>query len=499
VANYPFGLLTAETVTKVGPSGDTTGATDTATIQAALTAGGLTVLAAGVFWINQTLQFPTGSALAGQGMGITTVRARNSFAASQVGSNGGMVMLAGTGNTARNHITVASLTLDMNEQNTASVPGYAIAALCSPVGFQNITALTITQVEVINAIGYSMFPLSCADVTITGCRVITGQTSSGYANQDGIHVTDCTGTVLAGNYITTGSTSGVGDDAIAVQGVSTGCLDTAITGNVIEGAAAHGIGLYLGGAVVTGVTITGNTVTSTFAEGLILGFNTFVASATYLISDVVVTGNTFRNIATGNAASGITLQDAFGGLGTHAGTPGYSGVTITGNLLDGFTNTTGFGIYAQAGSDLTLNGNTIRNWKALRGIDIGDNSSATSRTVTGCSVSGNIVDMTTTTATAPFGICVVDSPGVIVTDNTISGAAGPIAASTGVGLLAIGTAITGANVGDNRVQTWALAIGEANDGAAPDFNIYVGNNCHGNTAFITTVGTHDVVASNVVA
>jgi hypothetical protein len=490
-------------VAYIGPSGDVTGATDfgvfnTVLSRLAAAGGGVIQLDAGVVWINQTLQFPSNVMLQGAGMGVSTIRAANNFAAAQVGLNAGMVMLAGQLNTARNHITVRDLTLDMNEAGTASVPGYAIAALCSPVGFQNITGLVLDRVEILNAIGYSMFPVSCTDVKIIGCRIITGQANRGYANQDGIHITDCTGTVIVGNYITTGSISGIGDDAIAIQGVTTGCFDTTITGNVIEGTAAHGIGLFLGGAVVAGVTITGNTITSTFAEGLILGFNTFVASATYLITDVTATGNTFRNIATGNAASGITLQDAFGGTGTHVGTAGYAGVTITGNLLDGFTNTTGFGIYAQAGSDLTLNGNTIRNWRAVRGIEIGDNSSSTSRTVTGCSVSGNIVDMTTTTATAPFGICVVDSPGVIITDNTVSGAAGPIASSVGINLLSIGTAIIGSTVSDNRVQTWATAISETNNGAAPDFNIYVGDNCHGNTAFISTVGTHDVVASNVV-
>ena len=79
----------------LAPSGDTTGATDTSNIQGLLNLGVKAVLQAGLFWTNQTLQFPSGSALAGAGMGISTIRVKSSFAATQVGSNPGMVMLAG--------------------------------------------------------------------------------------------------------------------------------------------------------------------------------------------------------------------------------------------------------------------------------------------------------------------------------------------------------------------------------------------------------------------
>ena len=479
----------------LAPSGDTTGAADTANIQGLLTLAGRVQLAPGIFWIAQTLLMYSGSQLAGAGMGATTIRAKASFAAAQVGSNPGMVMLAAAGNTGQSRLTVTDLTLDMNEAATASVPGYATAALCSPLGFQNVTCLTIDRVEVINAIGYSALPLACTDVRIRGCRIITGQVNSGYGNQDGIHVTDCTGVVIAGNYLDTGTTAGVGDDAIAIQGVTAGCSDVTIAGNVIEHAAAHGISLVLGGATVSDVTITGNIIKNTVSEGLLFFYTTFVSSATYLITDVSVTGNVFRNVGTGAVASGITLQDAFGGTGAHAGTPGYAGVTIAANLLDGFTNSSGFGIYAQAGSGLTISDNTFLNWKAVRGIDIGDNSSSVSRPVASATVSGNTIDMSGTVAASPVGIVVVDSPNAVVTDNSVTGPGTGVAGGIGISLLSIGTAITGAVINDNRARAWASGISETNNGTAPDYNTYVGNNCHGCTAFITIAGTHDIPAS----
>ena len=506
LASTPGNTDWLNVVTQYGA--DPTGTADSTTaIQTALTAaaaatyGGVVYFPAGLYLISQTLQAGSSTTVTGDGIGATTIRVKASSLSSftQVGSNGGATMLATAGNAAKSRITVSDLTLDMNEANNSSVPGFAIAAECSPAGIQNVTGLTVERVEVINAVGYSVFPRGCTDVKIRGCRVIAGQASNGYANQDGIHVTDCAGVIIDGNYIDTGTISSVGDDAIAIQGVSAGCSDVTVTGNVIEHSAAHGISLFLGGATVTDVTISGNVVKNTISEGLLFFYTTYVSSGTYLVTDVSVTGNVFKNIATANTASGITLQDAYGGTSSHVGTAGYAGVVIAGNVLDGFTNTSGFGIYAQAGSDLTISDNTFRNWAAVRGIDIGDNSSSTSRTVTRFAVCGNTIDMTTTTATAPAGIEVVDSPDGVITGNTILGAAGPVASSIGISLLSIGTAITGSAVNNNRVKTWATAISETNNGAAPDYNVLVGNNCHGNTAFISQVGTHDVVASNVVA
>lgn len=478
-------------------------ADDTTAINATLSAcgtagGGITLLPPGIFLISQSLLFSSNTALVGSGPGATTIRVKASSLSSftQAGSNPGATMICTAGNSAASKITIANLTLDMNEAANTSVPGWATAAECSPLGIQNVTGLVIEHVEVINSVGYSVFPWGCTDVQVAACRILSGQASTSYANQDGIHVTDCTGVRIDRNYIDTGTAANGGDDAIAVQGVSAGCTDVAICGNTIVRAGAHGITLVLGGAAVTDVAIAGNTIRSTANEAILAPFyTTYESSAGYLLTDVTITGNIMKTIATGNAASGITLQDAYGGTGTHVGTAGYAGVTIAGNTLDGFTNSSGFGIYAQAGSDLTISDNTFRNWGGVRGIDIGDNTSSTSRTVAGAIVSGNTVDMSGTAAGTPYGIMVVDSPNAVVTDNTVTGPG----TGTGIYLTSIGTAITGAVVSDNRVRAWASGITEAASGASPDYNAYAGNNLHGCSAFLTTSGSHDVTGSNVVA
>lgn len=477
-------------------------ADDTTALQAAGTAGGLITLPPGTYLISQTLQFGSNTVIQGAGMGLTTIKVKNSTFNSftQVGTNGGGVMLCTTGNNAASKITVRDLTLDMNEANNTTKPAFATAALCAPVGFQNVTGLIIERVEVINAVGYAVFPLACTDVRISKCRILTGQANNGYSNQDGIHVTDCTGVTIDSCFIDAGIAANGGDDAIAVQGVSGGCADVTITGCVIERAGAHGITLVLGGDRVTDVTISGNVIKATVNEAILAPFyTTFVSSGTYLLTDVTITGNVMKTIATGNAASGITLQDAFGGTGTHVGTAGYAAISICGNVLDGFTNSSGFGIYAQAGSDLTISDNTFRNWGGVRGIDIGDNSSATSRTVTNAVVSGNTVDMSGTGATSPAGIVVVDSPNIVVTDNSVIGPGTGVAGGVGISLLSIGTSIAGAVVNDNRSRAWATGISETNNGVAPNFNVYAGNNLHGCTAFLSTVGASDVSGTNVVA
>ena len=244
---------------------------------------------------------------------------------------------------------------------------------------------------------------------------------------------------------------------------------------------------------MTGVAITGNTIESTVAEGLILGYNTYVSSATYLISDVTVTGNTFRNIATsgpGRHPSGRLRR-----VGSHAGTPGWADVSITGNAFYGFTATTGFGIYAQAGSNLQIMANTFDSWKAVRGINIGDNSSSTSRPVTGFQVIGNTIDMAATTASAPIGVFIIDSTKGVVEGNTIIGPGTGVTNCIGILPDGISTAPTGCVFNNNVITAWQYAVDEQNNGAQPDYNTYVGNNCHGNANFITISGTHNLPTS----
>jgi hypothetical protein len=467
-----------------------TGGDDTSNIQGMLSLFGKCLLGPGVFLISQSLTFSSATGLYGQGPGITTVRAASGFAATQVGSSAGMNMLMTTGNGSvrQSKITVEGLTLDMNESAVGfPLPGYATQPLCSPMSFYGVDGLTIRNVEIINSVGYAQWLNNCTAVRVEDCTIVTGQAAlHSWNQQDGIHVSDCAGVVIDRNFLTTGTNGG--DDPIAIQGITTGCTDIAVTGNVILASGAHGISLNLGGASITGVTVSGNTIRNTQNEAIFLGFQTWNASS--ITSDVSITGNVCRNVALANTSSGITLQDATNVTGGgHTGAIGWKGVAIEGNVFEGFTNTSGFGLYAMTGDGLTVAGNTFRNWNAVRGIVIGDNISATPITVKNCEVSDNIIDLSAATAGTPYGIAVIDSPDTVVSGNKVTG---PGAAGNGIWVLAIGTAVTGTAVTGNRVKGWATGVLEANGGSAPNFNTYIGNNCHGNTTGMTLVGAGDL-------
>lgn len=89
-------------ITGLAPSGDTSGAADTANIQGLLTLAGHALLQPGLFWTGQSLLMSSNSALTGHGQGITTIRACSGYAATQVGSGGnanpGMIMIGTVGN-----------------------------------------------------------------------------------------------------------------------------------------------------------------------------------------------------------------------------------------------------------------------------------------------------------------------------------------------------------------------------------------------------------------
>ena len=476
----------------LAPSGVTTGGTDRANIQGLLNLTGKAVLQAGLFFIDQTLTFGSNTGLYGAGQGVTTIRARNAFAPTQVGGNQGAVMLATTGNAAASHIQVRDLTLDGNETNNPTLPGFALQVECSPVGFQNVNGLVIDGVEVINAIGYSMFPVSCTRVQITNNVILSGQNATAYDQQDGIHVSDCTGVVIADNVVTTGTNGG--DDPIVVQGLVTGCSEVTITGNTIPASGTHGIDLVLGGAAVTGVTVTGNTIANTQNEGVIFLYTTFVASATYLVSDVAISGNTFRNIGLGGNASGIALQD--GSNAGHPGVPGWADIAIVANVFDGFSNPNGFGIFAPGGSNLQVMANTFNKWNAQIGIQIGNTNFGTTtvaETVNGFQVIGNTINMAGTAATGPTGIQVQDSLTGTIANNTVTGPGAAVAGGTGILIIDFEQASTGLAVTGNVFTGWALGVQETNDGAQPDFNAYTGNLWLSVTTPLSLLGSHNTV------
>lgn len=472
MAFYPFATLTTLPVTEIGPSGDTTGATDTANLQTALTAAGFILLKSGLFWINQTLLFSSATWLEGAGMGVTTIKAINSFAATQVGANPGMVMLATVGNTAKNHITISSFTLDMNEQNIASVPGYATGNQCAPVGFQNVTGLTVDRIETLNAIGYSIYPTACVDVKIRGCRVITGQSSSGYNQQDGIHLDDCSHASITGNVIDCGTNAAVGDDAIALRGVSTGCLDVAITGNAVKVTPQHALRISLSGANVSVVAFTGNTCYESDGGAVLMD-----APGSGTATAITIAGNSFFNISNGD---GVQAQN-------------FAGLMINGNNFNNLTGGLDQMMNLFSGADLSVTGNTVANCHTASGILVGSNGGGVTGSAT---VTGNVIDLTAGAGPAQ-GIYVRDTPDVTIGGNTVLGTTA--ASSVGIQIEGDTVAPLGLAVAGNRIKGWATGIKEVNGGTQPDFNTITGNDVNGCTAGVTISGTHTVVSATVPA
>ena len=272
---FPAGLGVPRTYNVRDPQFGATGngsTDDTAAIQAALDAartsgGGLVWVPEGVYIISQSLQAGPDTILAGPGAGAATIRAAASFAPAQVGSNTGAVMVTTWGAAAASHIRITGLTIDGNGANISTVPGYADSAESAPVSMWSASALDIDHVEVINAVGYSVYLNGCTDVHVNRCRMVSGgSTAAAWANQDGIHFTNCSQFTAIDNYVDTGTNPSYGDDGIAIQSY-TGCADGVISGNVIR-SAAHGVALVCDGGALSNLTVTGNNVWTGTGGGL---------------------------------------------------------------------------------------------------------------------------------------------------------------------------------------------------------------------------------------
>ena len=457
------------------------GATDdTTAIQAALTAastagGGIVLCPAGTAIISQTLQIGSATTLMGAGIGATTIRVKASSLSSftQVGANTGSPMIATIGNAAKSRVTISALTLDGNQANAGTLAGYADAPECAPVGIWSSSLVSIRGIEVINAIGYSIYLQGCSDSDVTGCRVLSGAGSAlGTNQQDGIHFTQCSHCRAEDNSIDTG-TGSAGDDGIAVQSLGSSSSDIVIAGNMIR-AAQSGIHLAIGGAGnITDVTVCGNVIWQAGADGIRLD-----TSSTGTIGAVAITGNTFRNLP----AHAVDIEAQF------------AGVTVSGNEFDSATNGLANGVYVgHAGANVNIDGNTFTSYGVANGIVIGPTGGGTA--ITGWSVTGNVIDMSAGAA-ASIGVLVTDASDGRVCDNTILGSTQ--ASSAGIKVNGVSSAPTGSVITGNRVKGWATGILEVNSGVTPDYNAIAGNNCHGCTAFITQTGTHDVpVAASI--
>jgi polygalacturonase len=465
---------------------DATGASESATaIQAALNAaaaagGGVVLVPAGLYIISQILQIGSGVALQGAGMGVTTIRAANGFSPSQVGGLNGLTVLVVAGNAGGSNIVISGLTFDGNQANISSFPGWADEGDSHCLDLRNVDNLQISGIEIINAIRYSMFIVQCTHSYVSFCRIISGQEllASGRTQQDGIHLSGCRWCVVADNNVDTGTTAGVGDDAICLQALTLGApvTDITVTGNVLRGG-ARGITLVPYLDSIQNVTIAGNDIYGTQDDGIL--FN--VTSSGPTCSNVTIMGNTLAGIAASGNGHGINLQSI--------ATPGYQDVVISGNTVSSFANKTGFGIYAGMGSGLLIESNSFDGFQGNRVINIGNGGVP----VTRFQILGNTLNASAA-ALGAVGVMVVDSHDGVISGNIISGNAS--ASSNGVQLLGISGGVTGIAVNANRISNWATGIVESNSGVQPDNNSLTSNLLFECATPVYTGGPHDLIANN---
>jgi hypothetical protein len=464
----------------LAPSGDDTGATDTANVQGLLNLAGKVILQAGLFWYDQTIQLGSGTTWEGAGPGLTVNRAVASWSPSQVGSNTGALMVATAGNAAQSDITIRGMTFDGNQQNISAVPSYADAPETAPLGLWNVTGLRIEDVEVINAIGYSIYVKFSTRVWITRPRVLSGQGGSSWNQQDGIHVADSSQVEILDPDVDTG-TGTAGDDGIAIQSY-TGVSDVIIRGGFVR-SAAHGVALALSGGSISNVLVDGVDIWGTHDEAVIAYWDTGTVGA---FTNIVIRGCPSNDIGTSTSGSIWSVEAPF------------TDFTIEGCTCSGFNNTSGNGFFIRNSANTTpsknlnLNHNTISGFAGTSLALIGEGGCG----ITGVNINDNTLDGTAA-STLDNGIILSDSTDGSVSDNTILGVT--TGSSYGIQIYGEDTAPTGLCINSNRVKGWANGIYEFNAGAQPDYNVYTGNNLHGCTTFLTTSGSHDVIGSNVVA
>ena len=468
---------------------DPTGFADSGpAIQSALLAasdfggGGVCHVPAGNYVTSLTLLLPPNVWLRGDGQGSSTISAVSGFSPARNGDNGGMSVLQTNLNTGGNYFRISGITFDGNQPGNLAIPAWADSPECAPVSIWSANNLIIEDVEVIRAIGFSIYLKYCTNFSVVDCKVTSGQyPASGWNQQDGIHVTDSQYGYISGNTVDTGTNPAAGDDGIAIQAYGT-CSDMVITGNRVR-SAEHGVSVVTSGGAVANVVITDNDIWSTQYEGVILYPD---RTGGTLITGVTIAGNTFGVIAASGTANGITLQDyvSIGGSGA-----GWADVTITGNTFAGVTSS-GYGIYAAMGSGLAITGNVLGGMNVGAGIQVGHNT-GTTEPVTGFQVHGNTVAMASAAAGKfPLGIQVQDSSDGTISGNTLTGPGSGDGGTYGVKLSAVATAVTGVAVTGNRVTAWSTALAETNAGAVPDYNTFTGNAIHNCVTSIAVTGPH---------
>lgn len=463
---------------------------DTAALQAALEAaytsgGGVVYVPEGIYLISQTLQIGSNTTLKGAGTGAATIRCKASSLSGflQVGTNTGAPMLGTWGTVAQSRIQVGpGITLDGNQANAGSLPGFADAPESSPLSLWLVSLATVTGIEVINAVGYSIYLNACTDSSVTGCRVLAGAGSAlGTNQQDGIHLTNSSKCRVENNDVDTG-TGTAGDDGIAVQAFGAACTDIVVSGNVVR-AAAHGIALVSGGNALTDLSVQDNIIYASKNEAVICYQD---AGSVSQATSINISNNSAYNIATSSGA-GIACEMPCTGL------------TVAGNSLSTFGNTSATGIFVINGqasgaiTDVTITGNTVTGQPGFFGIQVG--STGTAQAVTYASVTGNTIDLSTATAgNLPIGIELAACTYGTVTGNTLLGNSD----STSVAIYMVGA--TGEiSVTGNAARNFGFGVTWPGSGTIPNNNTYAANNLVGCTTAYALSGANELILDQVIA
>jgi hypothetical protein len=330
----------------VHPSGDTTGATDAAAINAALAAHRSVLLAPGMFYVNQPVYLAASKTrLAGSGKNLTTI-----FQVS--GSNiPGVNGIVGYPYGGVSDITVCDLTIDGNKAGNTTGTGIMYAI---------VNDATVERCRIMNTADKGVHVYLGANFSLIDCELISiGDGTS--AVPDGSYAALCCqgtlGTRVIGNRV-----DGCGDVGILTGGDGF----NVVVGNHVED--CHGIGIGLGsGHTVTGGphVITGNSVNRTTTS---TGIDTADAC------NVTVEGNIVMGAggdgichdasgATGGVANAVFSNNSIynsgaGGINIICNqTTGHTGFTVVGNTINVCG---GLGIRLDAGRESTIVGNHIR-------------------------------------------------------------------------------------------------------------------------------------------
>jgi hypothetical protein len=346
------------TVTPLPPSGDTTGATDSANIQGQLASFGSTPvqLGAGVFYLAAPLTLSSGNSLIGSGgacqggtpavtgagakLGtVLTFGSSWSTAGLPAGSNPGVIMLAGTGTQARMNITDLWIDGSISEITVpAGVDGIAAT------GAQDSVSLVDVGAYRLNGNGFAAYPSSSGSVPdgwyITDCLVQQCDESGvagSFANSTfmAVHVQT---SAQHGFYLQSGNVQLIGcrseqnlADGFRIEALCTGgSLDSVI----LDGCGTTGNSNY--GLNVVNANPTGTNAGSQLAAPVAAAGCTFVGDGTAggSYAGICAAGEVILTVT----GSYVLVSD----VNVTAGCPALAFVAATAGTSDGIPNVVSF-------------------------------------------------------------------------------------------------------------------------------------------------------------